>query len=166
MLEEKTAILAAMPFSDTGKVRVWASKAGALTEESARKLVQAEEKFKFVSFTIIDLKQSLIRIQAKGRRHGGGDSSFSSPFEIPARFEADGKPVLRKNHGFTSATVADLDRDGAMDLILGWYNYEMKTKTPSQRGTVYFGNKDQAGGAKTRSAAILVDGLQDIWSTY
>jgi hypothetical protein len=50
MLEKTDGIIAAYPHGDSHKVQVRASKAGALSKDSAAKLIQGDSRFKVTAF--------------------------------------------------------------------------------------------------------------------
>ena len=50
MLEKEPGVLVALPFGDTNQVEVWSSKKGALTEKSAKKIIEFDKDFKVVGF--------------------------------------------------------------------------------------------------------------------
>lgn len=45
-----------------------------------------------------------------------------SLFEPPVRLEADGQPVKVESPGWACPTVADVDGDGKLDLVVGQFN--------------------------------------------
>lgn len=51
MLEKQKGVSVAMPFCDIGVVEVWTTRKGALTEPSARKVIETNKKFTVKSFT-------------------------------------------------------------------------------------------------------------------
>lgn len=50
MLEKQKGVVVAMPFTDAGRVEVWASQAGALTEKVAKEIVELDKDFKVLGF--------------------------------------------------------------------------------------------------------------------
>lgn len=49
-------------------------------------------------------------------------SASESLFEAPVRIEADGQPVRVESPGYACPTVADVDGDGKLDLVVGQFN--------------------------------------------
>jgi hypothetical protein len=45
-----------------------------------------------------------------------------SQFENPVRLEADGQPIKVESPGYACPTVADVDNDGKLDLVVGQFN--------------------------------------------
>jgi hypothetical protein len=43
-------------------------------------------------------------------------------FEMPVRLEADGQPIKVESPGWACPTVADVDGDGKLDLVVGQFN--------------------------------------------
>ncbi|MFM7118063.1 MAG: FG-GAP repeat domain-containing protein [Planctomycetota bacterium] len=49
-------------------------------------------------------------------------STGESQFETPVRLEADGQPIKVESPGWACPTVADVDGDGKLDLVVGQFN--------------------------------------------
>ena len=72
MLEEQKGVVVAMPFADDGRVEVWATKSGALTEKAATKIIETEEDFEVLGFDKKPAKPRAKQVGSKGGRTGTG----------------------------------------------------------------------------------------------
>ena len=57
-----------------------------------------------------------------GSPGGARLSAQESEFEPPVRLEADAQPIKVESPGYACPTVADVDGDGKLDLIVGQFN--------------------------------------------
>jgi len=57
--------------------------------------------------------------------HGGGEeakASTSFAFETPVRVQADGEPIKVDLPGYACPTLADVNEDGKLDLVVGQFS--------------------------------------------
>ena len=69
MLEEQKGVVVAMPFAAEGRVEVWATKPGALTEKAATKIIETEEDFEVLGF---DKKPAKPVAKRQSKKKAGG----------------------------------------------------------------------------------------------
>lgn len=84
----------------------------------------------------------------------------------PVAFEANGQRVLLETHGYTTATATDLNDDGLFDMVVGWYDYNMETKSPSQQGRIYLNTGKRGAPKFGKPVQIMIDGSAELWDTY
>jgi hypothetical protein len=53
MLEKAPGVMVALPFCDTGRVEVWASKVGALDKKRVASIIELEPDFKLIAFRAV-----------------------------------------------------------------------------------------------------------------
>lgn len=93
-------------------------------------------------------------------------AAFVSPFAKPEALTAAGERVLIKNHGFTSGTAVDLNKDGLFDMVVGWYDYDTQTSVASQQGAVYFNIGTRKAPKFGKAVPLTADGSKEFRDTY
>lgn len=72
----------------------------------------------------VELTKAEKELLNQAMHHSGGETktSTSFAFQKPVRVQADGAPIKVDQPGYACPTVADVDEDGKLDLVVGQFD--------------------------------------------